>query len=96
MGYARALGGVFSECEPFSALTLHETYANLTPNLQPQSLQTLRETYTKLTWNLQLYAYTVLGFNGLWIYTVLRFSEYCYILLQSLRETYGRQPLTKS
>jgi hypothetical protein len=102
-------GACFLHSPKPAALTLHQTYANLTPNLQQQSLQTLRETYANLTRNLQLYAHTVL-YKLLCetlheTYTkltrslrqqVLRLNEYCYILLQNLHETYGSQTLIKS
>ena len=102
-------GACFLHSPKPAALTLHQTYANLTPNLQQQSLQTLHQTYTNLTRNLQLYAHTVLykllcetlheTYTKLtWSLRqqVLRLSEYCYILLQNLHETYGSQTLTKS
>ena len=42
-------GACFLHSQKPAAATLHETYANLTPNLRQQSLQTLHQTYTNLT-----------------------------------------------
>jgi hypothetical protein len=110
MGYAKApWGACFLHSPKPAALTLHQTYAKLTPNLRQQSLQTLHQTYTNLTPTLQLYAYTVLykllcetlhqtyaKLTRNLRQQVLRLSEYCYTLLQNLHETYGSQTLTKS
>ena len=88
------------QLQPYTKLTrtLHQTYGSkaykpytkLTPTLQLYGYtvlykllcETLHQTYAKLTWNLRQQA--------------LRLSEYCYILLQNLHETYGSQLLTKS